>query len=263
MSLDNPFGGLAWGHLFDSFLPDFVLSFTFFTAVIYAMLGKRLGSQRPAIAASAALGFALSVGLVWWEQQAGLSIRSLGPWAVGFAVIMLAGVMYQAIRQTGGSWAGAGIALGASLLVGWILGMRWPGADQILQTLITVTLVVGVVAFLLHQKTLMPVSEPQWAQPKAVRHDRDDLRGEKSLANQLGQGLRKTRQAADDLQEHPQEAENVMLQLRRMLPAEGWLTQRLSVGVHTITLESGMASEYYNFGVGYMNTGLRHRPRAD
>jgi len=107
MSLENPFNRLVLGDLMKSLLPDFVLGFAFFTALVYAVLGKRFERQRSAVAASAAMGMALSVGLVWWEQEAGLSIRDLGPVAVGFAVIILAGVMYQAIRQTGGSWAGS------------------------------------------------------------------------------------------------------------------------------------------------------------
>ena len=52
------------GDLFDTVLPDFVLSFAFFTSVIYAVLGRRFGQQRPAVAMSAALGMALSIGLV-------------------------------------------------------------------------------------------------------------------------------------------------------------------------------------------------------
>jgi hypothetical protein len=132
MSFGNPFSSFAFGEIFDSVLPDFVLAFTFFTALIYAVLGKRFGQQRPAIAASAALGLALSVGLVWWEQASGMSIRNLGPVAVGFAVLILAGVIHQAVRQTGGNWAGAGIALGASLLVAWIMGTnsRPPGLSK-------------------------------------------------------------------------------------------------------------------------------------
>ncbi len=106
MDLSNPFSDVALGELFETLLPDFILAFAFFTALTYAVLGKRFDRQRPAIAMSTAMGLALSVGLVWWEQRNGLSIRNLGPLAVGFAIIVLAGVMYQAIRQVGGSWAG-------------------------------------------------------------------------------------------------------------------------------------------------------------
>ena len=89
-------------ELLDSYLPDFILAFAFFTSVVYAVLGKRLEKQRPAIAMSAAIGFALSIGLVWWEQANDFSIKNLGPIAVGFALLLLAFVMYQCIRQVGG-----------------------------------------------------------------------------------------------------------------------------------------------------------------
>jgi hypothetical protein len=101
---------------------------------------------------SAALGFALSIGFVVWEEYKGVTIRDLGPIAVGFAVIMLALIMYQAIKQMGGSWAGAGIALGASLIVAWVFGADWPVEAEIIQTIIAVTLTVGTLAFFLHRK---------------------------------------------------------------------------------------------------------------
>jgi len=68
----------------ESLLPDFVLAFAFFTSLTYAVLGKRFEQQRPAIAMSAAIGFALSIGLVWWEQSNGFSIKDLGPIAIGY-----------------------------------------------------------------------------------------------------------------------------------------------------------------------------------
>jgi hypothetical protein len=229
MSLDNPFQRLAWGGVFDTLLPDFVLGFTFFTALSYAVLGRRFDHQRSAVAASAAMGLALSVGLVWWEQSAGLSIRNLGPWAAGFAVIVLAGIMYQSIRQTGGGFAGAGIALGASLLIGWILGMRWAGAEQILQTIITVSLIVGLMAFLLHRSSqhrgaVFPPVERQVAPPVEIRAVEEGH----VLSDLLRRRLRQTKRRVDRLNEHPEDAENILLQLKRMLPAEGWLTERVA-----------------------------------
>ena len=46
--------------LFETVLPDFILAFTFFTALNYAVLSKRFGQQRPAAAVSASLGLALA-----------------------------------------------------------------------------------------------------------------------------------------------------------------------------------------------------------
>jgi hypothetical protein len=228
MVLENPFYGLPLGQYLESLLPDFVLGFAFFTALVYAVLAKRFERQRPAIVLSAAMGLALSIGLVWWEQRMGLSVRDLGPLAVGFAVIILAAIMYQAIRQVGGSWAGVGIALGASLLVSSILGMPWPLASEIIQTVMTVALVVGILAFLMHQRGHIVHFPAPRIERATVRRDMSDLYRNHLLSNRLAKGLRHLKQEADLVRERPREAENVLLQLKRMLPAEGWLTERLA-----------------------------------
>jgi hypothetical protein len=51
MSFDNPFYSLAWGSPFDSLLPDFMLAFAFFAAVIYAAILRRFERRCDAIAA--------------------------------------------------------------------------------------------------------------------------------------------------------------------------------------------------------------------
>ncbi|MGB2797021.1 MAG: hypothetical protein WBD44_07175 [Phycisphaerae bacterium] len=228
MALENPFLNFPRGDYFESLLPDFVLAFAFFTALVYAVLAKRFERQRPAIVLSAAMGLALSIGLVWWEQRMDLSVRDLGPLAVGFAVIILAAIMYQAIRQVGGSWAGVGIALGASLLVSSILGMPWPLASEIIQTVMTVALVVGILAFLMHQRGHAVRFPTRVRELPSVRRDMSDLYRNHLLSNRLAKGLRHLKQEADLVREHPREAEDVLLQLKRMLPAEGWLTERLA-----------------------------------
>jgi len=178
MPLPNPFASFALGDLFDTVLPDFVLAFAFFTSIVYAVLSRRFGEQRPAVAMSAALGGTLAIGLVWWEYTNDLSIRKLGPIAVGFAILILGGVIYQAVRGAGGSWAGAGIALGATLLVGWTLGIRWPVDRAIVQTLMMVALTVGVLAFLLHRPGPSGPAfqgSARWSEPAFFRNEATDL----------------------------------------------------------------------------------------
>ena len=228
MSFGNPFSNFAFGEIFDSVLPDFVLAFTFFTALIYAVLGKRFGQQRPAIAASAALGLALSVGLVWWEQASGMSIRNLGPVAVGFAVLILAGVIHQAVRQTGGNWAGAGIALGASLLVAWILGTNWPVPGAIVQTVILVAMIGGVLAFFVHSKGHSLAMPAIRGEADDVRHDMSDLYRDRQVSSGLKERFHHLRKQDKQIQEHPEKAQDIMTQLQKMLPAEGYLTERLA-----------------------------------
>jgi hypothetical protein len=227
-----PFLDFAFGDLLNSVLPDFILSFTFFTAVVYAVLSKRFGEQRPAVAMSAALGMALSIGLVWWEYANGYSIRDLGPLAVGFAIIILAGVIYQSIRGVGGNWAGAGIAIGACLLIGWTLGLDRHFDRSIIQSLITVLLTAGVIAFLLHRHGAARGTVPAWSSAADLRHDMSDLYQDERVAHNLNHDLKHLKREARHLAKHPdedcREASDIMLQLRRILPAEGWLTQRMA-----------------------------------
>ncbi len=233
MRLANPFSELAIGELFETLLPDFVLAFAFFTALNYAVLGKRFDHQRPAIVMSAVIGLSLSVGLVWWEERNGLSIRNLGPFAVGFAIIILAGVMYQAIRQTGGSWAGVGIALGASLLVSKLLGIEWFFDSEIIHTAITVALVVGILAFLIHTKGHMSarLTGKSVTLPTVKHNMRDIQRTQQKghvLSDLLGRRLHGIRQESKLLNEHPELGGDIVHQIKRTLPAEGWLTQRMA-----------------------------------
>jgi len=232
MSFANALSIPAIGRFLESLLPDFVLAFTFFTALSYAVLGKRFDHQKPAVAMSAAVGLALAIGLVSWEYQRGWSVRNLGPIAIGFAVILLAMIMFQGIRQTGGSWAGAGIAFGASILVAWVLGFDWPIASEIVQTLAIVGLIVGIVAFLVHAHGhgprggfLPPSRENDVAD---IRHDMRDLSEDRHVGERIHGALFGLRRQTDEFAEHPKEGPNILVQLRRMLPAEGWLTERLA-----------------------------------
>lgn len=228
MRLGNPFENLAIGELFETLLPDLVLAFAFFTSICYAILGKRFGQQRPAIAMSATIGFALSVGFVWWEQANGLSVRDLGPIAIGFAIIVLSSVIFQSIRQVGGSWAGAGITLGASILIAKVLEIHVPIDPHVMQTITIVALILGIMAFLSHQRGIGHHLSCARSNIGNVRHDMSDLYQGKRLSKRLKRGLHRVRHEAEELSEHPEEAVDVLGQLKKMLPAEGWLTRKMA-----------------------------------
>ena len=133
-------------------------------------------------------------------------------------------IMFQAIRQTGGSWAGAGIALGAAILVSWLLGIAWPVAPEVMQALAIAGLVAGVVAYLLH-------SHGQTHPPRALlnntpesagwREDIKDVRQNHQVSDRLWRGLRTARHQSDDLDTHPDHAAQVVAQIRAMLPPCG------------------------------------------
>jgi len=228
MRLENSLYELNLYELLDSLFADFVLAFAFFTSTAYAVLGKRFERQRPAITASAVIGFSLSTGLVWWERANGLSIRNLGPIAVGFAIMFLAFVMYQAIRQVGGSWAGAGITIGATIIIARLLGLNIPVDTETIQTIIAVGLIFGLLAFMLHRGHGLPHACPLKPDLSDIKHTMGGLCRERRLSKKLDHGLRKVRKRAGTLNEHPEEATDISLQIKRMLPAQGYLTQKMA-----------------------------------
>jgi hypothetical protein len=165
---------------------------------------------------------------VWWEQTNGFSIKDLGPIAVGFAILLLAFVMYQCIRHVGGSWAGAGITIGASIIIAQLLGMPVPVDAQIIQTVIVVAWIFGLLALMLHRHHLHPNVRFKEPGLPDIKHTMTDLYRERHLSRKLDHGLRKVRKEAKTLHEHPEEAGDVLLQIKRMLPAQGYLTQRMA-----------------------------------
>jgi hypothetical protein len=228
MRLENPFHDMQIGALFETLLPDFVLAFAFFTSICYAVLGKRFGQQRSAIAMSAAIGFALAVGLVWWEEANNFSIRNLGAIAIGFAIIVLALVIYQSIKQIGGSWAGAGISLGVTIIIAKLLQPNIPIHSEIIRTITVVAFIAGMLAFLSHTRNQTTLSPRVSTKVPDIRHDMSDLYQGQHLSDQLTRKMRNLRKKTKTLTDRPQDAGNVLLQLRRMLPAEGYLTERMA-----------------------------------
>ena len=215
-------------RLFETALADFVLAFTFFTSLCYAVLGKRFGAQRPAAAMSATIGLAFSVGLIWWERATGFSIRDLGPIAIGFAIIAVAFVVYQAIRQIGGSWSGAAITLGVSILIARLLELHIPIDEEVIQVVTMVALIVGILALVSYTRGHSVRLPPSRARLPDVRHDMTDLYRDRNVSSQLAKKIKKLRKTADTLKEHPQQSVNVLPQLKRMLPAEGYLTEKMA-----------------------------------
>lgn len=228
MRLENLFQDLVIENVLKTLLPDFVLAFAFFTSLVYATLGKRFDKQRPAITMSIAIGFALSIGLVWWEQSTGFSIKNLGPIAIGFAIVILAFIMYQSIRNIGGWWAGAGITIGACILISKMLGMKVPVDSEIIQTITVVALIVGLIAFVSHTQNHSTFFPRVSTKLPEVNHDMSDLYQDRRLSNQLTGKMKKLRKQTGTLNEHPEKAANVLLQLKRMLPAEGYLTEKMA-----------------------------------
>jgi hypothetical protein len=114
--------------------------------------------------------------------------------------------------------------------MGWTLGLPWPVAQQIVQTIIIVALIVGIMAFMSHRGLQAGAMNPptSWNQPPPAEPRTEEMHEEQIVSDLLGRQMKELRRRTDHLHEHPKDAEDIMLQLKRMLPAEGWLTERLA-----------------------------------
>jgi hypothetical protein len=196
MGLTNLYYELNLHDWLESLLPDFILAFAFFTSISFAVLGKQFEHKRSAIAMSASIGFALSIGLVWWEQANDLSVKNLGPIAIGFAIIVLAFVMYQSIKHIGGIWAGAGITLGASILIAKVIGLNIPIDSEIIQSITVTALIIGIFAFLIHtaphrDRVQIPSKTSRTVERPEPKINMARLFRDRHLSNDLSKNIKK------------------------------------------------------------------------
>ena len=226
----------ALERLFDSLLPDLILAFTFFTALTHLALGRQFGRNRAAAAMSVAVGMALSVGLVWWEDRRGYSIRDLGWPALVLAMIAVCVAVFQSARRLGGKGAGSGLALAVLILLLWVLGAG--AGSQALAMLFALGVVAALLSMLLHAHTharavagspIPPApSSKSMAETVEVQEDLRELHRDRGVAKGIWDRLRRLRRDTSTLRQHPEDASSALERLKRMLPAEGWLTERLA-----------------------------------
>jgi hypothetical protein len=223
----------AHAELLESLLPDFVLAFTLFTALIYAVLGRRFDRhRRPVAAISVALGTALAVGLVRWESDHDLSIRNLGPLAIALIIIVLILTVYLALNQLGGAITGAAFALIAGVLIAGMLGLLTLFSSETVLAVLVLALIAGTLQLVLrhHQGRAHVGQLPALPRTEVVGFKRDaaDLRQDRRMSKRLWHGLRIARRSAGLQENRPEARSDILLQIRRMIPAEGWLTERMA-----------------------------------
>jgi hypothetical protein len=114
------------------------------------------------------------------------------------------------------------------ILIAQLLKLNIPVASDIIQTITVVALIIGLIAFLSKTRSPsirfshVPADLPQ------VRRSMADLYPDRHLSDKLAKSMRNLRREAGSLNEHPSDAGNVLVQLKRMLPAQGYLTERMA-----------------------------------
>jgi predicted nucleic acid-binding Zn-ribbon protein len=83
-------------------------------------------------------------------------------------------------------------------------------------------------ALFAHRRPLSPHYRPSEPVLPDIKHNMSDLYRQRHMSKRLDRGLHKLRKEAKTLHEHPEEAGDVQLQIKRLLPAQGYLTQRMA-----------------------------------
>jgi len=118
--------------------------------------------------------------------------------------------------------------IGACILVARIIGIDIPIDSEIIQSVVGAALIIGILALLFNTRGHSIRFPKHRTDSPKTRHNMSNLYRERHLSDQLGKGLKKLHKKTNTLNERPEEASNVSLQLKRMLPAEGSLTERMS-----------------------------------
>lgn len=214
----------------DPLLLDFTLAFVFFVALLYSLFKPRFGEHRSVVAMAVTVALALAVGLVWWEREHAWSVRDLGPLALLLVLLLVAAALWRAFRGHG--WAMvAVIAVLAMLAMAWLSPRMWPEAVALIQTILGTVVVLAILAFLWHlegrghRRARAPAPRVQRA---AVSKRRAETDKNQRVGKWIGQSLKKVREDTARARDNPKQRTDVLLQIRRMLPAQGWLTTRMA-----------------------------------
>jgi len=113
-------------------------------------------------------------------------------------------------------------------LIAQLLELKAPINPEIIQTITVVALIMGIIAFLSHTHSGSFHVPHISGNLQDVRHNIADLYRDRNLSDKLTRNMRRLRKEAGSLNEHPADAGNVLVQLKRMLPAQGYLTEKMA-----------------------------------
>jgi len=119
-----------------------------------------------------------------------------------------------------------------SLLMSKILGIKWPIDEVVVQSITIAALVIGVLAFIFrfHHKDASDWVAPHFAARDlaGIKHDMSDMYRDRRIHENISHNLRQLRERTNLAPANPDEAENIVFQIRRTLSSEDWLTRRLA-----------------------------------
>ncbi|AQT68735.1 hypothetical protein STSP2_01907 [Anaerohalosphaera lusitana] len=209
--------------LADSLWTDFVISFTLFTSVCYAVLSRRLNHHRPAAAASTAIGLALSLSLTFWQSANNFSLADLGPLAVSFAAVVIAVVIFGVFRQVVGSLPAAMLSFGVCLVTALSPGLNPPISHDLIA--LVAFLIVAAALYMVLTNHGQPRIYPQSTPPQSSP---DKQRQPAQLSASIEKQICQAEQNSTRLENDPQNIGQLQRQIEDILPKTSALTDQMA-----------------------------------
>jgi len=109
----------------------------------------------------------------------------------------------------------------------WILGLGSHARGALVSSLV-LALAAGIAALVLHRRTPQSASAPEGPESPMAGYDMRRLYQNRVLSERVASELLDLRRQADAILERPEQAGDILLQLQRILPEEGLLTEQLA-----------------------------------
>lgn len=132
-------------------------------------------------------------------------------------------VMFFSVKQAGGRVAGGGIAIGACLIIALIIDSDIPINPDAAYTIITICTVIAFMSLLFRHHQGYHLSPPH-----NVYHEIDNIHKDRRISRDVGVKLKKIKIESEESHDYPEQINNIITQLKRILPEEGWLTRRMA-----------------------------------
>lgn len=219
---------------YSSTLFEFLILFTFFLSLMFSIFQKRFENRRSLAGISISTSLALSIGLLTWLNRQGYSMQNLGLIAIMIIIAFIGTIIYKLIKNSGHS----GIAiLTIILLVMPVISRSYLQIDyQMIFDLILFGWLIVIIWLLTKNVasygTVHLPSNPNTGKIDYDTEETDDqikrLYRYRGLSKKITENLRKLKKPSELLGDKNKQSTDLLIQLHRILPEQGFMTERMA-----------------------------------
>ena len=217
-------------NVFQSRIFEFLIIFTFFISLLFSIFKRRFGDHRLTAALAASISFALSIGLTSWISNKGYNMTDLGPFAIIIIVAFADVIIYSLIKRSGHEFIAI---LTVVLMTIPLIGRIYWLTDYQMIFDMTLTLWLIILIWLLIKNSTPNRSVYYAKKDNYTDIDQADnqikrMYTDRRLSGYISGQLRKLRKTTELLGDKNSQSTDLILQLQRILPEQGFLSGRMT-----------------------------------